>query len=139
MGAMGLGGGVIFNPLLIGLGVPPQVATSTGMFMIFFSAGSSALIYFSFGALSISYALWLGFLAATGILSCVWLFSKAIKRTNRPSLVVFMLAGILCLSTFAVPYFQIKDLFLAEKAGANIWGFKNVCDEIEQSLKLSSN
>jgi len=37
VGAMGLGGGVVFNPCLLSLGVPPTVVAATGMFLILYS------------------------------------------------------------------------------------------------------
>jgi uncharacterized membrane protein YfcA len=44
-GAFGLGGGVIFNPILLTLGMPPKVASASGAYLIFFSKISSCLIY----------------------------------------------------------------------------------------------
>lgn len=44
-GALGLGGGAIFNPLLLSLGVLPCVASATGMYMILFSTSGSSVIY----------------------------------------------------------------------------------------------
>ena len=44
-GALGLGGGSIFNPLLLSMGVPPKVASATGMYMIIFSTGASTVTY----------------------------------------------------------------------------------------------
>ena len=41
VGAFGLGGGVVFNPLLLGLGVLPQVTTATAMYMILFGTTAS--------------------------------------------------------------------------------------------------
>jgi len=37
VGAMGLGGGVVFNPVLLSLGVPPTVVAATGMYLIMYS------------------------------------------------------------------------------------------------------
>ena len=45
-GALGLGGGTIFNPLLLKLGVPPKVSSATGMYLIMFSKVASSLIYY---------------------------------------------------------------------------------------------
>lgn len=45
-GALGLGGGVIFNPLLISLGVPPKVSSATGMYQITFSTVATCTIFF---------------------------------------------------------------------------------------------
>ena len=58
-GALGLGGGVIFNPLLIGLGVPPKVSAATGMYMITFSKISTCLLYFLNGTLLLDYGFWI--------------------------------------------------------------------------------
>ena len=37
VGAMGLGGGVVFNPVLLSLGVPPTVVAATSMLLIMYS------------------------------------------------------------------------------------------------------
>lgn len=44
-GALGLGGGSIFNPLLLSLGCPPTVASCTGMYMVIFSTMTSTITY----------------------------------------------------------------------------------------------
>ena len=58
-GALGLGGGVIFNPLLMSLGVPPKVSSATGMYMITFSKIATCVIYFVNGKLMMDYGLWI--------------------------------------------------------------------------------
>ena len=67
-GALGLGGGSIFNPLMISLGVPPSVSTSTGMYMIMWSTGASTLMYFMYGNLNITFGFWLSFWCSFGII-----------------------------------------------------------------------
>jgi uncharacterized membrane protein YfcA len=52
-GALGLGGGSIFNPLLISMGVPPKVSSATGMYLVTFSKISACLVYFLVGNLNI--------------------------------------------------------------------------------------
>ena len=42
-GALGLGGGIIYNQLLMALDVPPAVATATGMWLISFGSFSTVL------------------------------------------------------------------------------------------------
>merc|ERR1719231_514387 len=61
-GALGLGGGVIFNPLLLSMGVPAKVSSATGMYLITFSKIVTCVIYFIYGELVMDYALWAGFL-----------------------------------------------------------------------------
>jgi uncharacterized membrane protein YfcA len=52
-GALGLGGGAIFNPLLLSMGVPPSVASATGMYLIIYSTSSSSISYIAQGMLNI--------------------------------------------------------------------------------------
>ena len=52
-GTFGLGGGTIFNPLLLSLGVPPAVASSTGMYMILFGNLGSSITYMVYKTLNI--------------------------------------------------------------------------------------
>lgn len=82
-GAFGLGGGSVFNPLMIELGVAPTVSTSTGMYMIMFSTFASSVIYISYGALNVEFALWLGFWSVIGIMSGMVLVDSLIKKYNR--------------------------------------------------------
>lgn len=44
-GALGLGGGAIFNPALLALGVPPVVSSATGMYLVSFSKVASCFVY----------------------------------------------------------------------------------------------
>ncbi len=44
-GALGLGGGAIYNPILISMGVPAKVSTATGMYLIMFSTGGILFLY----------------------------------------------------------------------------------------------
>ena len=51
--ALGLDGGVIFNPMLIEMGLPPQVVTATSMYMILCSSFSTTMAIIYFGGLPI--------------------------------------------------------------------------------------
>jgi uncharacterized membrane protein YfcA len=103
-GAIGLGGSSIFNPLMISMGVPPLVATSTAMYMILYSSTASTVIYFTYGALDLPYAAWISLWCSLGVLIGASLFERIFKRYNRQSLIVFVLAAVLALSAIVVPY-----------------------------------
>jgi uncharacterized membrane protein YfcA len=102
-GAVGLGGGVAFNPVLIGMGVHPQQTTATGMYMIMFSAFSNALTFWLFGSLNIRYAVWIGLWSGLGIYIFLSIVGAIIKKYNRPSIIVFFLGGVIALSAIVVP------------------------------------
>ena len=45
-GALGLGGGSIYNPAFLSLGIPPKVSSATGLYLVTFSTFASVLVYF---------------------------------------------------------------------------------------------
>ena len=50
-GALGLGGGSIYNPALLSLGVHPKVSGATGMFLVLVSTVNTCLINYLNGFL----------------------------------------------------------------------------------------
>ena len=64
----GLGGGIVFNPIQIAMGVNPIVASSTSMYMIIYSSAASTIVYLTYGTLEINFALWLSFWSSVGIM-----------------------------------------------------------------------
>ena len=47
--SLGLGGGVIFNPVLLLLGMPPYVVSATGLYMVTFAKIASTVVYVIYG------------------------------------------------------------------------------------------
>ena len=80
--ALGLGGGVVFNPLLIELGVHPTVASATGMFLVMFSSLSNTVLYTLTGFMNFPWALWQGVFTTVGSIAGLKVINKAIKQTG---------------------------------------------------------
>ena len=110
-GALGLGGGSVFNPLMIAMGVPPTVSTSTGMYMIMLSSFASSVVYMSYDRLNLQYAIWLGFWTSLGIL-----IGLRVVKDKRPSFIVFILAGVMGASAIVVPLLSPSE-----------WEFTDIC------------
>ena len=127
-GALGLGGGSIFNPLMISLGVPPSVSTSTGMYMIMFSTGASTLMFNTYGALNLTFGFWLGFWCSFGILIGVSLVNHLIKIYKRQSLLVFFLVFMLALSAVLVFVQNIIQYLVDEESEKEqLWKISSIC------------
>ena len=45
-GALGLGGGSIYNPALLAMGIPPKVSSATGLYLVLFSTIASVTVQF---------------------------------------------------------------------------------------------
>ncbi|CAL1138445.1 unnamed protein product [Cladocopium goreaui] len=98
-GLFGVGGGIIKGPLMLELGVEPQVAGATASTMILFTSASAAVSFQVFGLLKGDYGAFcfiLGF-------SCTLLGQVAIQRwmqeTKRPSVTVLSIGLVLAIST----------------------------------------
>lgn len=50
-GALGLGGGSIYNPALLSLGVNPRVSGATGMYLVLYSTINSCMVNYLNGNL----------------------------------------------------------------------------------------
>lgn len=82
-GALGLGGGAIFNPLLLSYGVPPSVASSTGMYMIMFTTFGSSITYYLLDQLNVTFGFWIGCWCSLGSIGGMYVLNYVTKRFNR--------------------------------------------------------
>ena len=97
-GALGLGGGVIFNPYLISMGVPPKVSSATGMYLIMYSKIAACTVYLLAGYLNIEYGLWIAAWSSAGAILGLYGSNWYMKKFNRQSIIVMSLAFILFLA-----------------------------------------
>ena len=109
-GALGLGGGAIFNPVLLSMGIPPAVSSSTGMYLVMFTTFGSSITYTIQGTMNIEYAVWTGAWCVLGSFMGMKLLDVLMKKYNRQSPIVFLLTGILGLSALLIPVFGAIDL-----------------------------
>ena len=82
-GAFGLGGGVVFNPVLLAMGLPPTVSAATGLYLVTYGKIATTLIYFLNGQMNVFYSLWLGLWSVVGGVAGAggtWLYMKLSGR-----------------------------------------------------------
>lgn len=102
-GSLGFGGGSIMKPMLISLGLPPSVATSTSMYITMLSSAVQTAIFLSYGFLNLKFALWISFWCSLGILAGVRIVNYLIKIYKRQSYLVFTVFGVLAFCSLLVP------------------------------------
>jgi uncharacterized membrane protein YfcA len=126
-GALGLGGGSIFNPVLLSMGIPPAVASSTGMYLVLFTSIGSSITYTIQQTMNVEYALWTGGWCVLGSIAGMKLLKIFLKKWNRQSPIVFLLAGILGISALLIPIFGAIDLVKKIAKKEDVIGLK-ICD-----------
>jgi len=118
-GMFGVGGGIVQGPVMLEMGVLPEVAASTTAFLILFTAGSAAFSYAMFNMILWDFAAILvpvGFVATLGgQLAVNWV----IKTVRRSSYIIFIIAGVLGVSTILMVYIGVLETIDAFKPDAD--------------------
>ena len=95
--------------MLMGLGYPPFVASSTSMFLVMYSAAANAISYFISGKLNITNGLWLGLWTTVGVIIGVFGANKLIQKTGRQSIFIFVLSLLLAMSIVSIIVFDLIE------------------------------
>ena len=122
-GALGLGGGSIYNPALLSLGVHPKVSGATGMYLVLYSTVNTCLINYLNDYLDIYYALWISTFSLLGSILGMLATDKVVKMTGKPSVMVWVLVFVFILSTISTPIFAGFSLKNSADEGDDIYAF----------------
>eukprot|EP00617_Octactis_speculum_P026621 CAMPEP_0185769210 /NCGR_PEP_ID=MMETSP1174-20130828/53437_1 /TAXON_ID=35687 /ORGANISM="Dictyocha speculum, Strain CCMP1381" /LENGTH=495 /DNA_ID=CAMNT_0028454193 /DNA_START=17 /DNA_END=1504 /DNA_ORIENTATION=+ len=98
-GMFGIGGGIVKGPLMLEMGILPQVAAATTATMIVFTSAAACVTYVSFGMLRYDYGIpmfCLGFFT-TLIGQCG--LNMIMKKNKRPSLIILSIGFVVAIST----------------------------------------
>ncbi|XP_039031074.1 sulfite exporter TauE/SafE family protein 4-like [Hibiscus syriacus] len=107
-GLLGSGGGFILGPLLLEIGVIPQVASATATFVMMFSSSLSVVEFYLLKRFPIPYA---SYLMGVSILAGFWgqyFVRKLIAILKRASLIVFILSGVIFASALTMGVIGIE-------------------------------
>ncbi|KAL3825810.1 hypothetical protein ACJIZ3_021839 [Penstemon smallii] len=101
-GLLGSGGGFILGPLLLEIGVIPQVASATATFVMMFSSSLSVVEFYLLKRFPIPYGL---YLMCVSILAGFWgqcVIRKLVTILRRASIIVFILSGVIFASALTM-------------------------------------
>ena len=126
-GGLGLGGGSIYNPSLLHMGIPPKVSAASGLYLVSFSCIASVMIHYMHDDLEVRYGLWIGFWACVCMITVLYFVQGYIAKTGRQSIIVWCLVAIFTLSVIAVPIFGGLSLKWESDRGVDITAFNNLC------------
>ncbi|GLI67500.1 hypothetical protein VaNZ11_011683 [Volvox africanus] len=124
-GLLGLGGGMVMGPVLLQIGVQPQVTAASSGTMVLFSSSAALIQFAMLHRLNMPYA---GAFAAASLaagLVGTHVVAGAIKRSGRPSIVVLALAGVMAIALVCVAAFGLRQA--AEQLRTGDLGFGGIC------------
>ncbi|KAI3865569.1 hypothetical protein MKW92_046737 [Papaver armeniacum] len=126
-GLLGSGGGFILGPLLLELGVIPQVASATATFVMMFSSSISVVEFYFLKRFPIPYAL---YLIAVSVAAGFWgqcFIRKLIAILKRASIIIFILSAVIFASALTMGVVGIQKS-LSMIHNHEYMGFLNFCE-----------
>ena len=130
-GALGLGGGSIYNPALLSLGCNPRVAGSTGMYLVLFSTLNSCVVNFLSNELNLEYGLWISFWSIVGSYLGLTFSDWYVKKSGKQSFFVWVLVVVFIISVIITPIFGGYSIYIQEQNGISMWQFCSPCNGCE--------
>ena len=101
---VGIGGSLLTTPMLLSIGVLPEVISYTSMYLTTLSAIITTTVFVISGTMPIDFLLFIGFLVIIGVLLAEWQVSKLVKKMGRQSLITFFFTFINVISWCLVAY-----------------------------------
>ena len=116
-GLIGIGGGMVLGPLMLVMGIYPRVSTATTASMIVLTSSGVAISYVTSGLVPWEYAVTFFFTCFAGALMGKTKIDAYVKKTGKASVLIFILATIIALSTLGALLIALLRL------NANNWCF----------------
>jgi len=122
-GLLGVGGGLVKGPLMLEMGILPQIAASTSAYMIVFTASSAFVQYLIMGSIPWQPGLWYGTAGFIASLGGQMSMDHLVKKYKKTSYIAFLIGGITVLSTIGLAVIGIIPLV----KGTAKTGFHPIC------------
>ena len=126
-GGLGLGGGSIYNPALLSLGVNPRVAASTGMYLVIFSCINASVVNYLGGLLNLRYGGFIGTWVVVGSLGGLIAADAYVKKSGKQSVFVWLLCIVFIIAASLTPFVAWKQLGGMVHDGQSITSFSSLC------------
>lgn len=123
---LGIGGAIVIGPLLLTLGFNAAESTATASFLALFTSLSAMVQFLIMGVIKWDYAFLLNII---GIFSMYYGLKLVnyIKKIDKQSLIVFVLAFLIFLSTFLIVISGVKNIMNDYREGKDVLGVKPLC------------
>merc|ERR1719305_457608 len=114
------------GPILLDLGVLPQVQSATTATTLSVLSSSTALAFLVQGSAPVDYALFMAFATASGAVIGKAVMGFLIKLYRRPSAIIFVLGGIILASVIVMATTGTIDVINDFRRGQGL-GFQSIC------------
>lgn len=110
-GVLGIGGGMILNPIMLTLGFIPEVAAAVSGFSVLFTSSSTTTQFIIQGSISLRESIVYLIISAIGSLIGSFVIHHLIRIYRRPSILVWTLFILLTISAIVMPTLGAYKIF----------------------------
>ncbi len=103
-GTLGMGGGIVINPMLLGFGIEPEVSAAVSSMVVFFTSMSTTTQFFIIGGIDISKVIFILICSGIGAFVATNYIDKIVHRYKRPSILVWILVSMLAFSAVTMTF-----------------------------------
>jgi uncharacterized membrane protein YfcA len=128
-GLIGIGGGMVLGPLMLVMGIHPRVSSATTATMIVLTSSSVAILFVTAGLVPWQYAVCFFCVCFCGAVIGKTYIDAYVKRTGKASLLIFLLATIICLATLGCVVIVFTRLAASNWCLSGFHKFCNLSDE----------
>lgn len=121
-GLLGIGGGMVKGPLLLEMGILPQVAAATSSSMILFTSSATTIQFIILGTLSVDHALWHGLVGFGAGLVGQFGLSYLIKKYRKTAVVIYLIAIVVGFSGLVMGTLGARKV-----VQSGFGGFRSLC------------
>ncbi|KAK1944997.1 Sulfite exporter TauE/SafE family protein 3 [Phytophthora citrophthora] len=108
-GLFGVGGGLVTGPLMIEMGIVPEVASSTTALMVLYSSAAATAKFAVFNMIAWDWALLLSAVALVVTAVSQVVILGFVRRTGRQSVIVLCIGATICTGAVLMTYQAIKS------------------------------
>lgn len=123
-GLIGIGGGMVLGPMMLQLGILPQVSSATTATMIALTSSAAAMLFVTSGLVPPSYAATYSAIAFFGALVGKSYIDKLVKRCQLTSIIILILATIIA---FASAMMTLNGIIIYNDRSWDFEGFNELC------------
>mmetsp|Transcript_69057 Transcript_69057/g.202171 ORF Transcript_69057/g.202171 Transcript_69057/m.202171 type:complete len:557 (-) Transcript_69057:68-1738(-) len=123
-GLIGIGGGMVLGPVMLQLGILPQVSAATNATMILLSSSPTALAFVTGGLVPWTYAIIFFAVAFVGSYAGKSYIDALVKKYQMTSIIVLILAFIIA---FASAMMTVNGLIIYKERDWHFEGLYDVC------------
>lgn len=102
-GSLGIGGGMVLGPFMLALGMDAVASTSLSGFIVLFTSTATSTAFSVAGAIHLRHAVSFMFYSLIGSFGGNYILKALVKKYKRPSILVWVVFGILLMASFVLP------------------------------------